>query len=180
MGDEVRRTQGGNNNAYGQDNEISWFDWRLVEKHSGMLRFAKRLIAGHLQRDVSKNDPGLTLNQFLSLANISWHGVKLNQPDWGADSHVLALTLRSFRGKFLIHIMINAYWEDLAFEIPPVQEEFENDWLRWIDTALESPEDIRTWDDAVVIRERTYPVRSRSIVVLVGRLKNSGERHHNA
>jgi len=180
MGDEVRRTQGGNNNAYGQDNEISWFDWGLVEKHSGMLRFAKRLIAGHLQRDVSKNDPGLTLNQFLSLANISWHGVKLNQPDWGADSHVLALTLRSFRGKFLIHIMINAYWEDLAFEIPPVQEEFENDWLRWIDTALESPEDIRTWDDAVVIRERTYPVRSRSIVVLVGRLKNSGERHHNA
>ena len=176
MGDEVRRTQGGNNNAYGQDNEISWFDWGLVEKHAGMFRFVRRLITARLRRDVSIEETGLTLNQLLGQEKISWHGVKLNQPDWGPDSRAIALTIRSLRGRFIMHMMINAYWEHLDFEVPPVPELSGSDWMRWIDTALESPEDISSWDDAVVIRERTYSVQQRSIVVLVGRLKNSGKQ----
>jgi glycogen operon protein len=174
MGDEVRRTQRGNNNAYGQDNEISWFDWGLVEKHAGMLRFVRRLITARLRRDVPLEDAVMTLNQFLSQAKISWHGVKLNQPDWSADSHILALTLRSFRGKFLIHIMINAYWEELEFEVPPVQGEFENAWMRWIDTFRESPDDICSWDEAEAVRETTYAVQPRSVVVLIARMKDAG------
>lgn len=118
MGDEVRRTQRGNNNAYGQDNEISWFDWGLVEKHANVLRFVKYLITARLRRNVSLEDLGLTLNQLLSQAKITWHGVKLNQPDWGADSHAVALTARSLKGRFIIHTMINAYWEGLEFDVP--------------------------------------------------------------
>jgi glycogen operon protein len=176
MGDEVRRTQRGNNNAYGQDNEISWFDWGLVEEHANVLRFVKRLIAGRLQRDVSREDPQLTLNQLLQQAKVAWHGVKLDQPDWGADSHAIALTVRSLKGRFIIHMMVNAYWDKLDFEIPSVPELSGSDWMRWIDTARESPDDICSWDEAEPLRQTLYAVRPRSVAVLVGRLKNQGKR----
>jgi isoamylase len=178
MGDEVRRTQGGNNNAYCQDNEVSWFDWGLIEKHADVLRFVKQLIAGRLQRDESLEDPGLTLNQLLLLhqSKIAWHGVKLNQPDWAVDSHAIAFTLRSLRGRFMIHIMVNAYWEQLTFEVPPLAESAGHDWMRWIDTARESPDDICNWDEAVPVLEPICHVQPRSLVVLVAWLLNNEKR----
>jgi glycogen operon protein len=172
MGDEVRRTQKGNNNAYGQDNEISWFDWSLLAKHGDVHRFVKRLIAGRRQRDVSLADPGLTLNQLLAQAQIAWHGVRRNEPDWGADSHAIALTVKSLRGRFMIHMMFNAYWEQLEFAIPAVAELSGSGWMRWIDTSLESPGDICTWDEAEAVRGAMYAVQPRSVAVLVGRMKN--------
>ncbi len=176
MGDEVRRTQRGNNNAYGQDNEISWFDWSLVEKHADVLRFVKRLIVGRQRREVSVEDPGLTLNQLLQQAKITWHGVRLNQPDWGADSHTIAMTVKSIRGRFLIHVMINAYKDVLEFHVPSVSESEYDVWMRWIDTARESPDDISSLDEASVVRETVYPVQPRSLVVLVSRAKSRGKR----
>ena len=119
MGDEVRRTQGGNNNAYSQDNEISWFDWNLLAKHSDIYRFVKLLIRARLRRDITAEDSGLTLHQLLKQARIQWHGVKLNEPDWSDESHSIALTAWSLRGKFVIHVMMNAYREPLEFELPP-------------------------------------------------------------
>jgi isoamylase len=172
MGDEVRRTQLGNNNAYGQDNEISWFDWGLVKKHADVHRFVKRLIADHLKRDVSRHDPGLTLNQLIRQAKIVWHGVKLNQPDWGADSHAIAMTMTSLRGRLMFHMMVNAYWEELEFEIPSVPGPSDRVWMRWIDTFRESPYDISSWDEAAVVREAAIPVQPRSMVILVSRIKN--------
>jgi glycogen operon protein len=153
---------------------LSWFDWNLVEKHAGLYRFVQRIIAGSLQRDVSLEDPGLTLNQLLQRAKITWHGVKLNQPDWGADSHAIALTLKSLRGGIMVHIMINAYWEELEFEVPQVAEFSGHDWKRWIDTSLESPDDISSWNEAVLVRETAYPVQPRSMVSLVSLVKNHG------
>ena len=170
MGDEVRRTQQGNNNAYGQDNEISWFDWDGVEKRAGLRRFVKRLIEGRLQRDVALEDPGLTLNQLLQQSKITWHGVKLDQPDWGHDSHTIALTARSLRGRFVIYVMINAYWTELNFEVPPVAELIGRDWKRWIDTSRQSPDDICSWEEAAAVRDIVCAVQPRSVVVLVSRL----------
>jgi glycogen operon protein len=175
MGDEVRRTQGGNNNAYGQDNAISWFDWGLVEKHAGLLRFVRRLNTARLRRDSAVDDSGLTLNQLLLQARITWHGVKLNQPDWGVDSHAIAATLWSIRGRFVFHVMINAYWETLEFEVPPVSGFSGHEWLRWIDTYRESPDDICSWDEAEIMREALCPVQPRSVAVLIARLKNHGK-----
>ena len=177
MGDEVRRTQHGNNNAYGQDNEISWLDWSLAEKHAGLLRFVRRLIAGRLKRDVSLHDPGLTLNQLLQQAKIVWHGVKLNQPDWGADSRAIAMTMTSLRGRLMFHMMINAFWEELKFEVPPAAELSGSDWMRWIDTFRESPDDICSWDEAEAVRDTVCPVQPRSVVVLVARMKNDENRN---
>ena len=63
MGDEVRRTQGGNNNAYCQDNETSWFDWTLLEKHADVHRFVSLLNARRLLRDVEHEQQRVTLNR---------------------------------------------------------------------------------------------------------------------
>jgi glycogen operon protein len=179
MGDEVRRSQKGNNNAFCQDNEISWFDWTLLEKHAGIHRFVKQLIYYRLRRHTPEQH-SLTLNQLLRQAQVQWHGVKRNQPDWGYDSHSLAFSLRSFRGRLIFHFMMNDYWEALDFELPPVEapanDVFQDSergarngtrWRRWVDTSLDSPEDICSWIDAPVVRDSTYRVQPRSIVVLV-------------
>ena len=92
MGDEVRHTQRGNNNAYCQDNEISWFDWTLVAKHADLHRFVTLLIARRLQRNVEHERQRVSLNQLIQQARKAWHGARLNQPDWSAWSHSVALT----------------------------------------------------------------------------------------
>ena len=142
MGDEVRRTQGGNNNAYCQDNEISWFDWRLLERHADVHRFVRLLLAARLKRDMAVEDPDLTLNQLLGQARLEWHGVRLGRPDWGDESHSIALTAWSLTGRFAFHLMVNAWREPLAFELPAAPQPPAGRWRRWIDTSLPSPDDI--------------------------------------
>ena len=105
MGDEVRRTQNGNNNAYGQDTRLSWFDWELLVKHQDVYRFVSTLIAARLQKDISVEDPGVTLNELVRQSRIQWHGVELNKPDWSDESHSIAMTAWSMRGRFALHIM---------------------------------------------------------------------------
>jgi glycogen operon protein len=166
MGDEVRRTQRGNNNAYCQDNELNWFDWGLVERHAGIHRFVKALNEYRQRRDVVTEGDTLTLNQLLSRAHIEWHGVALDRPDWSDGSHSLAFTLRSLLARFAFHGMLNAYWEPLTFELPPVQAAEGRTWRRCIDTALPSPDDIYTWAAAPPVAPSTYEVQPRSIVLL--------------
>jgi isoamylase len=173
MGDEVRRTQHGNNNAYCQDNELSWFDWSLLENHRDIHRFVKHLIAFRLRRDTSKEEHPLSLQELLRQAQIQWHGVELNRPDWGDDSHSVAFTVRSLGGRFLIHALVNAYWELLEFDLPLLQNG-ETGWYRWIDTSLGSPEDIRGWSDAPVLRDGPYRVEPRSLVALFARMRENG------
>jgi glycogen operon protein len=173
MGDEGRRTQRGNNNAYCQDNELSWFDWSLLRRHGDVHRFVKHLIAFRLRRDTSKEEPHLSLQELLRQAQVQWHGVELHRPDWGEDSHSLAFTVRSLGGKFLIHAIVNAYWEPLEFELPLLQNG-ETGWYRWIDTVLESPEDICDWGEAPIVPGRKYRVRARSVVVLFARMRRGG------
>src|SRR5262245_29128843 len=91
MGDEVRRSQGGNNNAYCQDNEMSWFDWALVEKHADVHRFVTQILARRSLRTTEAERQRVSLSQLLRRANKAWHGTKLNQPDWTNQSHSLAL-----------------------------------------------------------------------------------------
>jgi isoamylase len=172
MGDEARKSQNGNNNAYVQDNEISWFDWSLLEKHQDVHRFVKILIASRLRVDVSIEDPNISLNQFLTLAKFQWHGIKLNQPDWNSESHSIALTARSLRARFAIHMMINAYWNELQFEVPAAKPLFGNQWRRWIDTFRQSPDDIiSSWHEASLFEENIYTVQPRSVVCLFTRIQ---------
>ncbi len=166
MGDEVRRTQYGNNNAYCQDNETSWFDWTLLEKHADVHRFVTLLNARRLLREVEPERQRVSLNRLLRAANLAWHGVKLDQPDWGTSSHSIAFTVEISREKLFFHVILNAYWEPLDFELPRVDEAGENLWFRWIDTALESPDDILPWERPESVGGCVYRTGARSVVVL--------------
>jgi isoamylase len=84
MGDEVLRTQFGNNNAYCQNNEISWFDWHLVEQHADVLRFVTLLNARRRVRDMTHERQRWSLNELIRQSSKTWHGVKVGQPDWGS------------------------------------------------------------------------------------------------
>ena len=167
MGDEVRRTQHGNNNAYCQDNEISWFDWTLLEQHRGLHRFVKALIAFRHQRDILVARTQLTLNQLLAVARLDWHGVELGSPDWSDRSHALAFTLTSVGGRFRLHGMLNAYWEPLRFQLPPADTETLRGWRRWIDTSRPAPNDIVDWEHAPDLPDTSYVVQPRSIAFVV-------------
>src|SRR5262245_40181845 len=166
MGDEMRRTQRGNNNAYCQDNEISWFDWSLVEQHADLSRFIRFLNAFRQRRDIVTEQGRHTLSELVQQAHIDWHGVQLHRPDWGDQSHSLAFTFRSLRDRFRVHGMFNAYWEPLTFELPPVPSTDPQAWRRWIDTALASPADIVGWSEAPLVEQPYYVVQPRSIVML--------------
>jgi isoamylase len=169
MGDEVRRTQGGNNNAYCHDNETSWFDWRLIAKHADVHRFVTLLNARRLLCSVKPDEPHLSLNQLLRRSNRTWHGVKLGQPDWSAGSHSLAFTAQAPNCNLFFHVILNAYWEPLEFELPP-RGNNDDTWRRWIDTSLEPPQEILEWPTAPPITERTYRAGPRSVVVLIARV----------
>jgi len=166
MGDEVRRTQGGNNNAYCQDSEIGWFDWGLLAQHPDVHRFVKLLNAFRQRRDVLVEGSTLSLNELLRRAKIEWHGVALHRPDWSDPSHSLAFTFRSLRSRFLLHGMLNAYWEPLTFELPPVPGGLQQPWRRWIDTSLPSPDDICPWEKAPFVAGPTYTVPPRASAFL--------------
>ncbi len=173
MGDEVRQTQSGNNNAYCQDNEISWFDWNLKERHADIHRFVKML---RNCRDVAFEGGPLTLSELLEQAQLEWHGVALNHPDWSDHSHSIAFTISSLRGRFVLHVMLNAYWEPLTFELPPAGSEAGARWRRWIDTSLPSPQDISAWEEAQIVSGSTYVAGPRSTVFLVEVNPQAGDR----
>jgi glycogen operon protein len=162
MGDEVRRTQQGNNNTYCQD-EINWFDWSLLGRHADVWQFVRAMNALRQRRDVVQ-DGELTLSELLDRTRIQWHGVKLGQPDWGDDSHTLAFTLESLTARYTLHGMLNAYWEPLTFELPGPPATGDP-WRRIIDTALASPDDIRVWDLAPPFAGTSYLLEPRSLAL---------------
>ena len=168
MGDEVRRTQGGNNNAWCQDNPIGWFDWTQTQTESGMLRFWSELIA------FRKSHPAVHRARFFSgamnergMPDISWHGTKLNEPGWN-DPHARALawTVAGSLAHSDIHVMVNMYWEPLTFEIPQI---YERAWYTAVNTALPSPQDINAPGNEVLVNSHHVEVSGRSIVVLISR-----------
>jgi isoamylase len=153
MGDEVRRTQGGNNNAYCQDNEMSWFDWSLLDRHAELHRFVRLLLEHRVLRTVEPERRRVSLTSLLAQATKAWHGVKLVKEE----------------GLYL-HIILNAYWEPLDFELPPPASG--GRWLRWIDTSLDSPNDIVPWREAPPVSGETYHVGPRTVVMLY---QNAGD-----
>jgi glycogen operon protein len=166
MGDEVRQTQLGNNNAYCHDNELSWFDWSLVQKNAGLHRFVKTLISRRRSRGAKGQLQGMSLTEIIGKGVKGWHGVKLNQPDWGDQSHCIALSAELPWEALRVHLIFNAYWEALNVELPGLEAGRGNQWRRWIDTSLQSPDDTTMWQDAPPVAGFTYRVGPRSVVVL--------------
>ena len=168
MGDEVRRTQQGNNNAYCQDNEISWFDWSLLEKHADIFRFTKQLIAARLGFGLGRSDAD-TLLALLEKVQVEFGGITPGEVDAGYTSHALAIARTSPSGELQFYLIANAYWEPLTFTLPPTPAAAPRGWERWIDTSNPAPEDIHELADMPSVGGAVYTVGPRAVVALVAR-----------
>lgn len=163
MGDEVRRTQRGNNNAYCHDNELTWFDWSLVQKNLAVLRFVRLLTARRVLRDIDPERHRVSLSAMLRESEKSWHGVISEQPDWSDNSHSVAFKMKLQGSGMTVFLILNAYWEPLDFNLPALEV---GTWQRWIDTGLESPNDIVPWDEAPPVLAGTYHLAGRCVAML--------------
>jgi glycogen operon protein len=165
-GDERWRTQGGNNNAYCQDNPTSWLDWDLLEQNRDIHRFVRELCTYRQRRDLVVDGQALSLADLLHRNQITWNGVQPGQPDRSDGSRSLALTLTSSGHRFRCALMVNAWWEPLTFALP--EADFGGQlWHRWIDTALPSPQDIVPWDQAQPVDQQLAQLAPRSLMVLI-------------
>ena len=171
MGDEVRRTQLGNNNAYCQDNEISWFDWSLTDRYADIRRFVEKLIDVRLELDMTRVMHGLPLREFLTRSLVQFHGHRLHQPDWSENSRTLALTVLSVIGTRMVHAILNSSDVALEFDLPPVASP-DLPWRRIVDTALDPPDDVADLVGAQPISGETYPVDAHSVVLLCADLNH--------
>jgi glycogen operon protein len=167
MGDEVRRTQRGNNNAYCQDNELSWFDWERVPKQAELLRFVQQLIRLTQPLKIFSQQGLLEVTYGSQNPHLIWHGVKLGLPDWSWESRSLAFTLRHPAADEHLYVILNAYWKPLAFELPLLVRT--EHWYRIVDTALPTPDDICQPAIAPIVVGSSYRAEGRSAVVLIER-----------
>ena len=163
MGDELRRSQQGNNNAYAQDNELSWFKWDNLQTHADLLRFVRQMI------EFTQNCAVFREERFWEpagpQARITWHGVRLGKPDLGDQSHSLAFTLHDPGCGSRLHVMLNAYWEALDFELPVLLAG--EAWRCIVNTALPSPQDFQPLEAASPVEQDHFTVQARSSVILM-------------
>jgi len=176
MGDEVGRTQFGNNNAYCHDNEINWFDWSLTDRNEDLLRYTREMIAFRKAHPVLRGSHHLRNRDYVGSGypDISWHGTQPYQPDMSSESRSLAFMLcgKHARGGTVednyIYVAMNMYWEGMSFELPVLPN-----WLQWYvfaNTGEDAPNDIRKpGDEPFLVDQESIFVGPRSVVVLVGK-----------
>jgi glycogen operon protein len=125
MGDEIGRTQQGNNNAYCQDSPLSWMDWTLVKTNADLLRFCERVIALRRAHPALRfpRHPGEVAPDG-SFLEVTWHGVNAWQADWSPGSRTIAFMLRRYGGSSpedILYVALNMFWESLSFGLPQPQ-----------------------------------------------------------
>jgi glycogen operon protein len=165
-GDEVGRTQHGNNNAYCQDNELSWFDWKLVDDNAALFRFFRHMI-GLRRRHASLRRPSFLTGgrNRRGLEDIQWHGLELGQPDWSGGSRTLAFTLSGEEPlEPDLHVMMNM--DDAAHDFAVPDDDEDRRWLVFADTAKASPDDIAEPGQEKPFEGKRCTVEGRSIVIL--------------
>jgi isoamylase len=159
-GDEFRRTQGGNNNAWCQDNETSWHDWSLQQQHSEIFRFTRGMIA------FRRAHPVLSAEHFYTDAEIHWFGPQGGLPDWADPGAKQFGCLLHEDGQRALFMMFNAGTDMIDFSLPP-----ELPGIRWhlaVDTAREAPHDLFAAGESPLLENsHTYRLGSRSSVILL-------------
>ncbi len=166
MGDEVRRTQNGNNNGYCLEADGGWLDWAAMSAHAEIYRFARELIGLRTGRSVRERSLLGAMPASLMPQQMEWHGVRLGQPDWTEESHSLAVRIKPDGTDLELYLVLNAYWEALAFQVPP-RAGGRAGWRRCVDTSRSPPEDICFDDAAPPITSQAIVVEPRSVVVLL-------------
>ena len=122
------------------------------------------LCARRTLRAVDHERRRVSVNDLLRDAKKAWHGVKLHEPDWGGNSHTLAVSGEISSQGLGFYLLLNGYWDPLDFELPPLKDD--QTWRRWIDTGLDAPHDITPWQEAQSISGTHYHAAPRSVVML--------------
>ncbi len=176
MGDELGRTQQGNNNTYCQDNALNWLDWSLLQKNEGLFRFFKYGIAFRKAHPVLRSRSHFRNQDYMGsgYADITWHGLRPWSPDWSFGSRTLALMLCGKHAKGgavkdnSIYVALNMFWEGATFNLPPAPKDTR--WHVFVNTGVNPPEDIWQPGREQTLREQHYVlVGGRSVVILVAR-----------
>lgn len=171
-GDEMGNTQFGNNNAYCQDNEISWLNWDNLAKNSDIFNYVKKIIAFRNSHPVLRSATHLQQKDLLDsgMPDVSWHGTKL----WRPEGHTLAVMYQGQHAKSCtvddnsVYTAINMHWEMHGFELPPLPEG--KQWHVFANTDLEPPDDI--WDvgdEQLLENQDEILVGPRSVMILVSK-----------
>lgn len=176
MGDEVGRTQYGNNNTYCHDNQLNWLDWGLVEKNGDLLSFFRKMIKFRREHPVLRPAEHVRNCDYAGsgLSDISWHGIRAWDADWAESCRVLAFMMDGKHAKGgtvednTVYVAINGYWDGLPFEIPdpPCGQQ----WHLVANTSMPSPDDINEVGEEVKLEnQKEYLVGGRSVVVLMSK-----------
>lgn len=169
MGDEVRRTQLGNNNAYCHDSEINWFNWNLIKENEELLKFVSNLIEFTQEKAIFNWCSSWKEGGPAGSSIIKWHGIKPGKPDFSFHSRTIAFELDDFVSKEHYYIGFNTYWEPLVFELPVLPNK--KLWKRIIDTNLPSPLDFAVQGEEEVINSFYYNLQPRSGILLYSKIK---------
>jgi glycogen operon protein len=176
MGDELARTQDGNNNTYCHDNELNWLDWSLLETNADQFRFFKNCIAFRQAHPLLRGNAYFRNEDYVGsgYADITWHGTQAWNADWSDSNRVIAFMLCGKHAQGgtavddYIYVAMNMHWETLPFELPGLPEEMK--WHVFANTSAASPEDI--WQPGAEPRledQHNLIVGARSVVILVGK-----------
>jgi glycogen operon protein len=163
-GDEMGRSQGGNNNAWCQDNAISWLDWSNLECNHELFRFFCNLIAFRKQHSLlrARHFEGEESGE----RQLTWHGSRLNRVDWSKSSHSLGMHLQGRPDEAEIYLISHAAEAAKIFPLPLSSKQ--KPWRRFIDTALEAGQaSCVPGDEPAIADQLNYQVQGHSVVVLV-------------
>jgi isoamylase len=176
MGDEMGRTQLGNNNTYCHDNELNWLNWDLKEKNNDLFNFAKHIINFRRNHPVLRNIEHFRNMDYMNTGfpDISFHGTLPWQADWSPSNRVFAFMLDGGHAKNgiarddIIYVAMNMYWESLSFELPQLPPD--KNWHVSVNTAVPPPYDFHPLSEEPKIEhQNSFIVGPRSVIILIGR-----------
>jgi isoamylase len=156
MGDEYGHTKGGNNNTWGHDSRINWFQWDTLEQNSSFYRFYKMMIT------FRRSHPILTHSRFLGPNDITWHGTSAQPVIWGSKDRFIACTLPDSLYNYSLYIAFNAFHDEITIQLPKSK----TPWLRLVYTALPSPEEIVEEEDASELSSDSFTMAPYSSLIL--------------
>ncbi|WP_304240122.1 glycogen debranching protein GlgX [Gracilinema caldarium] len=176
-GDEMGRTQRGNNNAYCQDNEISWYDWTLLDEHRDFYRFVKEMLAFRMKHPAFLRPEFFTGKDgnYNAIPDITWFDEHGNSPDWAKIDKRLAYRLDGSKADTFadrddndFYIMFNSSREGCLFTIAEAHRG--KKWFRVVDTSLPSPDDIVSPGlEQAIPSQKEYYVHERTTVILMSK-----------
>ncbi len=158
MGDEIGRSQGGNNNTWCQNNLLGWMNWDHSKQDLELLEYCKYVIKIRKKLINIFNPSFLLINQNNeNIPKYHWHGTKLDSPDWSSWSHTIAFSINKGKTNPLVWIGLNAYSKSIDFSLPKCK----NNWLKVIDTSMSEIY------EPLTIKEKFVSVKSRSSLLMI-------------